>query len=108
MYGKVGDAYYMLNDFEKALYTYQLGKGFDGSNMDINLGIAKVYIQKGNIEGAKKLLEERYDQPLYIESQLILSYVYSLTDLEKALEVALVVIFFILRRNITSMSVIAL
>ena len=84
MYAKIGDAYYMLNNFEKALYTYQLGNGFDQSNRDITLGMAKVYIQKGNIEEAKKLLQEKYAPPLYIESQLILSYIYSLTDLEKA------------------------
>lgn len=84
LYIEIGDAYYSLKTFDKALYHYQLGKGFDGTNMRAMLGISKVYIQKGNIEGAKKLLDGDYEQELYIESQLILSYLYALTSIENA------------------------
>ena len=87
LYVSIGEAYYKLKSFDKALYNYQIGKGFDGSNMKASFGIAKVYIQKGNIEGAKKLLEDKYEGEEYIESQLILSYLHSLNSVEKALDV---------------------
>ena len=84
LYVEIGYAYYSLKAFDKALYNYQLGKGFDATNMKATLGISKVYIQKGNIEGSKKLLAGGYEQELYIESQLILSYLYALTSTENA------------------------
>ncbi len=86
LYVDIGNAYYQLKDFDKALYNYQIGKGFDSSNMLASLGIAKVYIQKGNIEGAKKLLEGKYEGDEYIESQLLLSYLYSLNSVEGAID----------------------
>jgi tetratricopeptide (TPR) repeat protein len=86
LYVDIGNAYYLLKDFDKALYNYQIGKGFDSSNTVASLGIAKVYIQKGNIEGAKKLLDSKYEGDEYIESQLLLSYLYSLNSVESAVE----------------------
>ena len=86
LYVDIGNAYYLLKDFDKALYNYQIGKGFDSSNTVASLGIAKVYIQKGNIEGAKKLLDSKYEGDEYIESQLLLSYLYSLNSVESAID----------------------
>ena len=86
LYVDIGNAYYILKDFDKALYNYQIGKGFDTSNTLASLGIAKVYIQKGNIEGAKKLLDDKYEGDEYIESQLLLSYLYSLNSVESAID----------------------
>ena len=87
LYVEIGDAYYSLKTFDKALYNYQLGRGFDETNMKATLGIAKVYIQKGNIEGAKKLLAGNFEQEQYLESQLLLSYLFALTNVENAIEV---------------------
>jgi hypothetical protein len=86
LYSLVGDGYYNYKNFEKALYSYQLANGMDSGYLPGSLGMAKSFIQVGQIEKARKLLEEKYEGDMLIEAKLVLSYVDSLTDAKKAKE----------------------
>lgn len=85
LYSRIADAYYETNNFSKALTTYQLAKGFDTSNSNALLGIAKSSVQKGNVESARKILKNDFDGDLNIEAKLLLSYIEGLGDIEMAL-----------------------
>lgn len=86
LYNSVGDVYYIAKNFDKALYNYQLAKGMDGGSKGALLGMAKSYVQKGNIESAKPLLKENYNEDMQIEASLLLSYIEAITDTQKAKE----------------------
>ena len=84
LYLLVGNAHYDLKNYSKALYNYELAKGFLQSNDEISLGIAKVYLQQNRIEDSKKILDNGYEGSIGIEVKLLLSYIQSLSDIEKA------------------------
>lgn len=86
LYTLVGDGYYEYKNFEKALYSYQLADGMDSNYLPASLGMAKSFLQVGQIEKARNLLEGEYEGEMLIEAKLILSYVESLSDVEKAKE----------------------
>jgi len=56
------------------------------SNSDVNLVIAKAYLQQGNIEGAKSLLKGNFSEEQNTEAKLLYSYVLSITDTQKAMD----------------------
>ena len=87
LYTLVGDAYYNLKEFDKAITNYQLALGMSDKNMNASLGCAKAYLQNGQIEKAKDLLNISYDGDMLLESQLLLSYVKALSDTKKAEEI---------------------
>lgn len=87
LYSKVGDASYRVKDFERASYNYQLAKELGDTDSKGSLGVAKVSIQKGNIQQAKNLLTGKLSKESEIESTLLLSYIYSLSDTEKSIKV---------------------
>lgn len=84
LYVLIGDAQYSVKNFDKALYNYQLAKGISNNVLGASLGIAKSYLQKGETEKARELLKKDYSGDMYIEANLILSYIEALTDVEKA------------------------
>ena len=84
LYTLIGEAYYKVRDFEKALYSYQLADGLSSNYKPALLGIAKSFLQVGKIEKARALLEEKYEGDMLIEAKLVLSFIQSMTDVEKA------------------------
>jgi len=84
LYTLIGDGYYAINDFENALYSYQLASGMISNFKPASFGMAKSYLQVGQIEKAKGLLEEKYEGDVLIEAKLILSYIQSASDVQKA------------------------
>jgi tetratricopeptide (TPR) repeat protein len=86
LYSKIGKAFYNLKEYDKAVYNYQLGMEMGDTNSDASLGIAKVKIQKGDIQEAKSFLQKNLDGERNIEGKLLLSYIEALSDIEKAYE----------------------
>ena len=84
LYTLIGEAYYKVRDFEKALYSYQLADGLLSNYKPALLGMAKSFLQVGKIEKARALLEEKYEGDMLIETKLVLSFIQSMTDVEKA------------------------
>jgi len=84
LYISVGDAYYVVENYEKALLNYQLAKGLSAQKQRALLGIAKTYLQTGKIEEAKSTLKSNFDGDILIESKLLLSYIEALTDSQEA------------------------
>ena len=87
LYTLVGDAYYNLKEFDKALTNYQLALGMSSKDVNASLGCAKSYLQNGQVEKAKDLLNISYDGDMLLESQIILSYVQAISDTKKAEEI---------------------
>lgn len=84
LYSSIGDAQYLVGNYDRALYNYQLAKSMDTGNKEAQFGMGKTYIQKGNIESAKSYIKESYTGDMLIESKLILSYIEAVGDFEKA------------------------
>jgi len=85
LYILVGKKSYEYRDFDTALYSYQLAEEIS-KDEQILLGEAKVYLQKGEVEKAKKILGNNFEANNYIESRIILSYIQALSDFEEAKE----------------------
>ncbi len=86
LYSLVGDAYYEANEYDKALYSYQLAQGMSDDNMNASLGLAKSYLQKGETEKFKSFLNEKYEAELLVESKLLSSYILGLSNTKQASE----------------------
>lgn len=86
LYVSIGDAYYRIKEYQKSLYNYQLAKGMYGDNQRASLGIAKSYLQNGEIEKSRSMLNENYEGDFLIESTLLFSYIQGLNDTQQALE----------------------
>lgn len=87
LYLAVGEAFYTNREYSKALACFELAKGTLESGNTVNLEIAKVYLQKGNIEGAKSILKGNFEDELNSEAKLLYSYVLSTTNTQQALEI---------------------
>jgi len=85
LYILVGNSAYEMRDFENALYAYKLGEDVSNDKR-ILLGKAKVYLQKGQVEDAKKLLKSNFEGNEYIEGQLLLSYIDGLNDTNESMK----------------------
>ena len=86
LYSVIGDGYYETKNYEKALYSYQLADGMLSNYKPSSFGMAKSFLQVGQIEKARALLEEKYEGEMLIEAKLVLSYIQSMTDVQKAKE----------------------
>lgn len=87
LYSNIGDANYEIKEYDKASYNYQLAREMGDTNSRASLGIAKVSIQKGNIQDARSALGKRLEGESDIEGKLVLSYIYGLNSPERALEI---------------------
>lgn len=85
LYITVGKAFYESREYSKALICFELAKGTLESGNTVNLEMAKVYLQQGNIEGAKSILKGNFEEELNTEAKLLYSYVLSTTNTEQAL-----------------------
>jgi tetratricopeptide (TPR) repeat protein len=86
LYTSIGDAYYESRDFKKALSSYELAKGIFETNETTQLGIAKVYVQQSNFDGAQSILKGKFSDKLDVEAKIIYSYLLSTTNPSKAKE----------------------
>jgi len=84
LYVMLGKKYYEQKDYKNALTCYELSKGISDGVENVNLEMAKVYLQKGDIEKAKSLLNTNFGEDFRTEAKLIYSYILSTTDKEKA------------------------
>lgn len=85
LYVMLGKKYYEQKDYKNALTCYELSKGISDGVENVDLEMAKVYLQQGNIEKAKTLLKSNFGENFRTEAKLIYSYVLSTTDKEKAI-----------------------
>ena len=73
LYTLVGNAYYKVSNFDKALETFKKGQGVGVGNQDLELIIGKVYLKKGDIDSAAKQLEKNsFEGDNLSESKLLL------------------------------------
>lgn len=86
LYFALGEGYYNIKDYDKALTSFELSNGISDIKEEAQFGLAKVYLQKGDVKNASNYLNNDFQGDLYYPSQILLSYIYSLTDTEKAKE----------------------
>ena len=85
LYSLIGDYYYDVKDFNSAKSMYEESLGIGISYPQGQLSYAKTLLQLGKVDDAKNILQrEIYEEDLLYEAKLILSYVYSAQDVEKA------------------------
>lgn len=84
LYVDIAQSYYTLNEYDKSLNSYELAQGIGENAQRANLGLAKVYLQKGDIEKAKGYLNNDFEDDLKLEVVLLNSYIESLKDRDKA------------------------
>lgn len=84
LYFSLGEAYYNMKEYDKALTVFELSSGISDVGDSAYFGLAKVYVQKGDINKAVGYLEKDLEGDVYYPSRLLLSYIYALTDSEKA------------------------
>ena len=88
LYSLVGNAYYEVEEYEKALEMYDSATTLGITNLVANLGKAKVYLKQNKITEAEKILsKDNFEADTLYESQLLYSYIVSLTDEDTAIEI---------------------
>jgi tetratricopeptide (TPR) repeat protein len=87
LYVQIGDYYYSTEQYQEALNNYEKAREEDGKNSSANLGYAKALLQKSELEKAMSIIKNgSYEGDLLSESQLILSYIQSVSDIETSTE----------------------
>jgi len=85
LYKMIGDYYYQNVDYQRAKDMYQEGLSLRVVNLDAELALAKALMNIGRIDEGKKQLEKHnYEGDSAVEANLLLSYIYALTDIDKA------------------------
>lgn len=88
LYSVVGNAYFEVNSYEKALEMYDSATALGVSNVVAELGKAKVYLKQNKATDAEKILSKNiFEEDTLYEAKLLYSYVKSLTDAEDAVEI---------------------
>ncbi len=81
LYLQIGNAYFVLGNYDKSLDTYKKGIALDGKNQDLELALGKTYVKKGNTEEAKKYLSSgMFTEDNQSEAMLLLGYIQSVSD----------------------------
>lgn len=81
----IGNYYFENKQYEKAKEAYNKGIGLGVDNEEIDLMLGKAYLNLGNINEARKQFEiSGYKGDTLSEANLLRSYIYALTDKEKA------------------------
>lgn len=85
LYKSIGDVYYSQTEYEKAKEVYQEGLGLGVDNSSLELALGKSLLNMGRIDDAQSQIEKnQYSGDDAIEANLILSYIYSIKDVDKA------------------------
>lgn len=86
LYVDIGGAYYERKEYVKALNSFELAKAGFSDNESIALSTSKVYLQQGELEKAKNLLNRNWGDEYLSEGKLLYSYLLGVSDAEKALD----------------------
>lgn len=87
LYVMIGNYYYENGDYNRAKEMCQNGIGLGVENMNADLMLGKSLLNLGKINEAKREFElDGYKDADLIEATLLRSYIYSLTDFNKASE----------------------
>jgi len=88
LYALVGNAYFDIEDYDKALEMYESATTLGVNNLVADLGKAKIYLKRNNLTEAEKILSKSSFEgnPLY-EAKLLYSYIKSLTDVDLAIDI---------------------
>lgn len=85
LYKAIGDYFYAQSDYQKAKEIYQEGLGLGVNNLEAEFALGKALVNIGRIdEGLKQIEKNNYEGDTAVESNLVLSYIYTLDDIEKA------------------------
>lgn len=87
LYKIVGDGYYNMGKYKEAFDMYDMGLILGVKNMGLELMTGKVMLKLGYMDDAKKQFSKSgYEGDEALEANLLLSYIYSIDDVEKAKE----------------------
>lgn len=87
LYKIVGDGYYNMGKYKEAFDMYDMGLILGVKNMGLELMTGKVMLKLGYMDDAKKQFSKSgYEGDEALEANLLLSYIYSIDDVEKARE----------------------
>ncbi len=86
LYISIGKEYYNRREYVKALNCFELANVGFGDNETISLSTAKIYLQQGELEKAKNLLNRNWGEENLLEGKLLYSYVLGISDTSKAKE----------------------
>ncbi len=88
LFSLVGNAYFDVREYDKALEMYDGATTLGITNLVANLGKAKVYLKQNKIMDAEKILSKgNWEEDTLYESQLLYAYTKSLSDTDSALEI---------------------
>lgn len=87
LYTLVGNEYYEERNFEKAKEMFQSAEGIGSTNKGALLGLAKTNVQLGELQSAKSILKDDFDENTVDEAKLLYAFILSLESKEDALEV---------------------
>lgn len=85
LYTVVGNSYYQVANYDKALETYKKGQGVGVNNQELELMMGKVYLKKGDIDNAaKQFQKDLFKDDFLVEAKLLLSYILATSDTDSA------------------------
>lgn len=85
LYLSIGDAYFKEGNYEKAKEVYQEGLSLGVTNPTLELALGKSLLNVGMLNEGRRLIEENQSTgEEEIETNLILSYIYAIEDIDKA------------------------
>lgn len=88
LFALIGNAYFDVEEYDKALEMYDNATTLGVTNLVANLGEAKVYLKQNKITDAEKILsKDNWEEDTLYESQLLYSYTKALTDKNSALDI---------------------
>jgi len=88
LYALVGNAYFDIEDYDKALEMYESATILGVNNLVADLGKAKIYLKRNKLTDAEKILGKNSFEgdPLY-EAKLLYSYIKALTDIDESIKI---------------------
>ena len=88
LFALVGNKYFDIEDYDKALEMYESATTLGVNNLIADLGKAKIYLKRNKVVDAEKIVSKSdfEGDPLY-EAKLLYSYIESLTDGDKAIDI---------------------
>lgn len=85
LYTLIGNAYFKIANYDKALDTYKKGNALDNKNQELELMLGKVYLKLGKVDDAKGYLGLNiFTEDFASEANLLLAYIQSVSDIETA------------------------
>ncbi|MBP5204330.1 tetratricopeptide repeat protein [bacterium] len=87
LYYKIGNYYYEKADYSKAEKMYNSALSMSNETMNVEMALGRTYLKEGEFTKAKNMLSQSgYSDDNLSEATLLLSYIESISDIEKAKE----------------------